>query len=515
VSNFNLLVQDRNAVNDKQDHNTSGLGAKAFTGAALMVATRFAVRLLGLISVTVLARLLTPADFGLFGTAALILGFFILLKEVGFGEAVIKEKDLTKDDIDTLWTMRAILSALTGLILFLVSPIVAEFLKDDRVTPVLQVMSFIPIIDALASPASALLLRELKYGADFLLKSGNKIIRVAAVITVALILRSYWALVFGALLSSVLGVIVTHIVRPYRPKLTLKKLDKHVGFAAWTYMRGIAFYIANSSDEFVVRSSASTAFFGIYHIARDLARVLISELIGPVREAMLPALARLQHDRSRHAAAASNIFGAALIVGVALSVGAAATAQELVLILLGNQWVAAAPFLSLLAIGCAANAIGEVNQSSFITAGLQKKSVLFWVLRAAVYSVGCTIAGLFYNPTAIAVTFSAASVIILTLETVVLLRLLDGNITILQMMIRPLIAGGLMAAAVFSLPIPVSWPIIAVLFAKVVCGSVVYGLVIAGLWKITGYQDGPEYALYKNLPAKIQKLIPLNIPQRG
>lgn len=498
-------------LNNHQNNDEHNLGGTALTGAVLMIATRFIVRLLGLVSVTVLARLLTPEDFGLFGTAALILSFFLLLKEIGFSEAVIKEDIIEKEDLDTLWTMRLILSICISAMVFLISPFIADFLKDERVELVLKVMFILPIIDALASPASALLLRELKYGTDFLLKSGNKIVHVVAVITVAIILQSYWALVFGAILSALFNVVISHIVRPYRPKLSLQRLDQHIGFASWIYLRSFSSYFANSSDEFVVRSTMSTAFFGIYHISRDLARVLISDLIGPVREAMLPALIKMKKDPTRQAAAVANIFGSAIIIGIALSFGVAMTAPELVLVLLGEQWNAAAPYLSLLAIGCACNSIAEISQSSFVTAGHQMKSALFWTLRATVYGTGCITAGLLYGPIAVAITFTISSVAILAVETIYLFHIMSAKVNIISLTIRPLLSGGIMVLAIYLLPLPTTSPPLVILLLKAICGAVVYGVILLGLWKITGYKEGPEHTLYSNMPRKLQKLMPLQI----
>jgi O-antigen/teichoic acid export membrane protein len=496
-----------------ESHDT--LGSAAFAGAAVMVGTRFAVRSLGLISVTFLARLLTPEDFGLFGTAAIVLTLFVILKEVGFSEAVIKQKTLTKADIDTLWTMRLILSLITSGAIFLVAPYAASFLKDPRVTDVLQLMALIPTIDAFASPASPLLLREFKYKTDFLLKSGNKIVQVSAVITVALILRSYWALVFGALLASGFSVITSHIIRPYRPRLSLERFANHRNFAAWSYLRSVSLYIANASDEFIIRSSASTAFFGIYHIARDLARVLIGDMIGPLREAMLPALSQMQDDPTRRAVAASNIFGAALIVGTAISLGIVVTAPELVALLLGDQWAAAAPYLSLLAIGCACNSIGEVNQSSFVIAGRQKTAALFWAARALSYGTACLVAGLLFGSTAIALTFSVMSVLFLAIETRYLFRLLKVKSRLVFVSARPIVSGVIMAFTIASLPLSATWPPIIIFAAKVGAGSIVYGLVLISLWKLNGFKEGPEHTLYSHLPAKIQKLIPLPIAPKN
>ncbi len=498
-------------MSDEKKSADHDLGSKAFAGAAIMIGTRFFVRLLGLISVTLLARLLTPEDFGLFGTAALVLAFFILLKEVGFGEAVVKAANLSRSDIDTLWTMRLILSLLTGSAVFLVAGPAALFLKDARVEAVLHLMALIPIIDAFASPATPLLLREFKYKTDFILKSGNKIVQVTAVVVMALILQSYWALVYGSLLSSLFAVGSSHIIRPYRPHLTLKNLTEHVNFAAWSYLRSVSLYIANASDEYIVRSASSTAFFGIYHIARDLARVLIGDMIGPLREAMLPALSKMQGNSRRHAEAVTNIFGAALIIGTVLTCGIIITAPELVLVLLGDQWVAAGKYLSILAVGGACNAIAEVNQSGFITAGLQKKAAIFWTGRALIYGASCLAAGLISGPLAIAYTFSGASALFLMIEIWYLLHILGEKTEIFVSSLRPLIAGVAMAFAVTMIPIPTLWPTIIILAVKAALGGIIFGLLLLGLWRLSGYREGPEYTLFTKLPAKFQKILPVKI----
>lgn len=500
-----------NSPETPQEDDSSNLGETAFAGAAIMIATRFVVRLLGLVSVTVLARLLTPEDFGLFGTAALILGFFLLLKETGFSEAVIKEENLEKRDIDTLWTLRLILSVFIGFSVYFLAPFIAGFLKDERVIPLLQTMAVIPLIDALASPAASILLRDLQFKTAFLLKSGNKVIQVTTVIIVAIILKSHWALVFGALLSSISNVVITHYIRPYKPRLSLSNLSKHRNFAFWTYVRSISSYFANTSDEYVIRSSANTAFFGIYHISRDLARVLISDVIGPVREAMLPALSRMQSNTKRHAAATANIFGAALIVASALSFGIAMTANELVLVLLGSQWADAAPYLTLLAVGTACNSVGEINQSSFATAGLQKKAALFWTLRGLSYALGCITAGILYGPSSVVITYSILSLLILIIETRYLLRKLGANINILTLSIRPIIAGLTMVGAIYLLPTFASWPVLTILVIKISLGSFVYGVMLLLLWKLDSFSDGPENILYSNLPPKIVNIIPTAI----
>jgi lipopolysaccharide exporter len=497
-----LYLQNTNPKND------DALGAKALTGAALMIATRVSVRLLGLVSVTILARILTPDDFGLFGSAAIILAFFVLFREIGFGEALIKNKNVDKADVDTFWTIRFCLCLLIAAGVVATAPMVTVFLKDPRIEGVLYYMALIPVIESFYSPATAFLLRELKYGSDFLLKSADKLIRVIAVILIALSLRSYWALVYGALIASTLSVIASHIVRPYRPKITLSRLNVHASFVSWAYLRSISHYFASSSDELLVRGIYNTAFFGIYHIARDLGRVLIAEAISPIREAMLPALARLQDDRARYAEAVSNILGATIIIATAVSVGVLLIADELVLVLLGSQWAQASHFLAYVAIGCACNSIGDVNQSSYVAIGRQAISSRFWLARALLYAAGCFIAATHYGAQAVAVTFSALSFLAMLVESTSMLKTLGARSTFLSLFIRPTLAAVAMTLAVTNVPDTLGIPLAVLLVTKAGVGALTYCLTLLLLWKLSGLEKGPETALIENLPPKVRKFIP-------
>jgi O-antigen/teichoic acid export membrane protein len=436
----------------------------------------------------------------------LALSFFILLKDIGFGEAIIKSPSITKSDIDTFWTIRFFLSLCIALALALSSSWIASFLKDPRIEEVLFYMAFIPVIDAFNSPASALLLRDLRYGTNFLLKSSDKIVRVIAVIVAAIILRSYWALVIGAVLSSFFGVMISQIARPYVPRVSLSSIKQHGNFAFWSYVRSISNYISRTADEFIVRGTQSTAFFGVYHIARDLSRVLITEIVAPIREAMLPALSKLQHQPSRFGHATANIIGAAAIIAVAVSVGIAMTAKELTLVLLGNQWAAAGPFLSVLAIGVACNALGHVNQSSFIATNRNTLGAKFWLFRAVLYSAGCVIAALLYTPEIVATTFTVLSVVVYIAETTTLLRIVQSKRTFLALVVRPVLGGGLMAVTLTIMPWPTDVPVFWILLLKVGLGAGVYCTALLIFWRLASPKDGPEDALLQYLPGPLRRI---------
>ncbi|MBV1900325.1 MAG: oligosaccharide flippase family protein [Kordiimonadaceae bacterium] len=494
-------------MNNASETEPQSFSAKVFIGAAYMVGTRFFVRLLGLFSVTILARVLTPEDFGVFATAALVLAFFALIKDVGFSESIIKSENISKADLDTLWTLSFSLSVCTSILLIVFSGVIADFLKEPKLVDVLHLMAAVPILDCCYSPASSLNVKNFRFGQEFILKSTDKLVRVLAVIGLALTLKSYWALVYGALLASIFGAIVSQIAYPYFPKITLVNRSKFTSFAIFAYFRGLARYVANSVDELVVRASENNALFGVYHVSKDLTRVLVIELIAPVGYALLPALVKLGRDTERFSLALQNTISVYLLATVAISFGIIAVSDDLVLLLLGPQWGEAAYFLSLVAIGGACTSLGEINQNIFISRDGAKQAAAFATARAITFAISCLLAGLFWGPAAVAMAFSASSVAILLIELLYIFKDIGLGIFGFKYLVRPIIAGGVMLTTLQYLPDVTMLPLMVALVLKASTGALIYGVSIVLLWWACGKPKGGEQTLIERLPSPIKKIL--------
>ena len=118
-----------------------------------------------------------------------------------------------------------------------------------------------------------------------------------------------------------------------------------------------------------------------------------------------------------------------------------------------------------------------------------------------------------YGPEAVAIAFSSLSLISLVLETHYMFSALQVKTSLIGVAFRPLTSAIIMAIAVYFLPVPSHWPLIFILLTKVVSGGIIYGGLLVGQWKLSGYKHGPEYTLYRNFPKKLQKLIPLRISE--
>ena len=489
-----------------QAEDKTSYGMSVAKGTAYAVVMRLSIRLMGLVSLSVTSRILSPEDFGVVATATIALGIFTIFRETGLSEILVRTPDLTDSKAASVWTLRLILSIGVSLAAMALAVPVSWLLGEPRVAPVLFYLAFVPTLEALASPASAFLIRSFRFGKDFVLKISQKSVQVIAAITAALTIGNYWALVVAMLAGTVGDLILSQIFHPFRYRLTLSHFGEIRGFAFWTFWRNLSINLSGRIDSLVVRPLLNSSIFGLYHVARELTQIFVVELVGQVQRATLPALSRMQDDAQRMADATARLMGLLALTAVALSLGVVAVAHDMLVTLLGWQWEDATPFLQLLAPGAAFTAIATVNQSLFIALDRQKLSAAFWAARAGVFAAGCAIAGYLAGPHWVAGTFSILAMLVTLAEIHTLRRLTGAAFSLTGVFFRPVAAGGLMVWGVWSMPAFIAQSLILTLALKVAVGAAIYGTVIILLWLATGRPQGGEATLLDYLGQILERL---------
>jgi O-antigen/teichoic acid export membrane protein len=481
------------------------LAGLVMRGAILMVLLRFTLRALGLVSVLFTARLLTPADFGVVGTSAIVLGLFAILQSVGLGEAIARMRKLEPDQLHTAWTMNLLAATLVSVCVWFSAPVAARVLDEPVLAELLRWQAFTPSIVALVSPGTMTFLRDFAFRKEFMLRVFQKAIIVVCVVAGAFAMRSYWGLVWGTMTGTALSVAMSYVLFPYRPRFTLSRYRDFVGFSFWSLLFSFATYVATVADEVVVRRLVTTQLFGLYHTSRDLSRTLVAEMVAPAAAALLPGLARLVGEPARFARAAEQTVGVGAIVAVAVGLGVSATASEVTAILLGPQWTAAAPFLAWTAIGVAGHTMAGLHRSILAAQDKQHWSTGLWALRAAVLGSGCIAAGQWSGMYAVAVTFAVASCILMLFDYVLIFRDLGRPSAVLTIFGRPCLAGAAMLGAIALLPTDL--PLLLSAAVKVGAGAAVYGIVLMAAWFAVGRPIGAETALLHRLPPRLGNLL--------
>lgn len=469
------------------------LSRRSVEGTALLVVTRFIVRLIGFVSVSITARLLTPEDFGLVGAASIVIGLFAILNRIGVNEYIIRTPKIDEEELQTIWTLRLLISAAVAVVIFLSAPVAAAVLQEDRLVDVVRALSVASLFGALQSPASSFFNRDLAYGKEFFLKSADKIFAVTVTIVCAYLFRTYWALVWGMLAGAIFSIISSQVARPFKPSLTLSKSSTLGGFAFWTLMLGLNNYGVRHVDEWIAKRSSDSAGFGAYHISQDLCRLFVAEILAPAGQVFFPGASKVQDDPERLNDVVSRFAGAAFIVAFAVAAGISAIATELIYMLLGYQWGQAIVYMPYIATGTAAVILVDMFAGLYVIRNQQNISTRFKLVRLILLLVCCGYAAKFgYGLLGVATAFSLVSIASAFSELAWLFSGTKFRVSLLRESWRPLMAAFTMYTAVSSLALPSAWPLILVAATKVAVGVICFVLAMSLLWWLSGRPKGGE-----------------------
>lgn len=466
--------------------------AVVLRASAWAVGSRWTVRLLGLLSTIVLARLLTPADFGVVGTAMIVIAFSEAMFEMGVRTVLIHADDPTRADYDTAWTMSLIQAwAGAALTAALAVPAAAWF-DDPRVVPVMYAMAAAMAVGGLRNIGIVDFQRDLAMGPDFVLFVVQKVSSVAVAIAAAFLLRSYWALVAGYATFMTSSVILSYVMHPYRPRLSLARWRRFLRMSLWLTMQAMGRFAQLRLDRLIVGGAAGTGALGFYSVASDLANMLVGELLAPMARALLPAYAALQTQAARLRNAAEQAVAGCTAVALPAAAGAALTAPQLIRVVFGEQWLPAVPVFQILCLVMGLNAMRQPVGTLLVATGRVALPAWGTWAQAAVF-VGAW--ALWFRDDgltgfAFAVLIAQGCFTALTFAGALKDGLIGGG-QLARAVGRPLLACVAMAAVLLELPVP-PLPPVADLALRVTVGAVTYGAALLGLWLALGRPRGVE-----------------------
>ena len=326
---------------------------------AIMRSSAFAVigfgstNVLSLVTTIVLARLLTPADFGLVALTVSLLAFTHLIQESGLGAALIVHRGDLKRAASSAMLFTPVVGLGLYIICFAAAPILANIFNQPELTSVFRVASVILLLRGLAIVPLALLEREMRFGRMTFIELAGGIAQTVASIGLAVLGAGVWALVAGQLVAGLVQLVAAWILIPLR--LSLHDADRHTLRSLMRYGRHVG--IANildygnaSAEGIVVGRVLGTNELGYYSVAKRLASMPVQVLGNILGRGVFAAFARLQHDlKGSKQIWLANVQRLALIAIPAI-LGIVLVAQPLVLTLLGPQWQAAVVPLQILAL---------------------------------------------------------------------------------------------------------------------------------------------------------------------
>lgn len=487
-------------------YNIQGRMAK---GAMWMVLFKLVERSLGLVSTLILARLLVPADFGLVAMALSFIFMAELLTAFGFDVALIQNQSATVEHYNTAWTGNFLLGiSITVLMLTFAAPI-ADFYRKPEVTWIVCALALGPSLSGLENIGVIAFRKEMDFRREFSFQVSRKIIAFLVVVPLAFLLRNYWALVAGILVSKLAGTVISYLMHPFRPRFTLSKFRELFRFSRWLlFNNAVSFFKERSSDFFIGRIHGASPL-GVYNISYELANLPSTELSAPINRALLPGFARMT-TAQEVTSAYGNTVGVLALVTLPAAAGLLAIAPYVVLVVLGTKWLDAIPLMELLSFNGALLMFHSSMCAVLIARGHPAQVTLtngtYVVLLLALLALFSWRFG------TVGVAYAALLSSVLTTPIYLwhLRRRLNIEAAVFVRAVwRPFIAAGLMAVVVrealpqfhpdMPIGIAAAW-----LISGVAIGVATYFLVAGALWLTAGRPAGAELVVLERLKSLIR-----------
>ena len=377
---------------------SSKLMSKTVTGVGWSAAEALSGQAANFVVSLVLARLLSPAEYGLIGIAMIFIVILSGFVDCGFSNALIRKKEVTDKDYNTMFVTNMVMSAIVFLILFFCAPWVANFFERPEVTSLLRVMALTVIIQSVSLVQNTILTKRI----DF--KTKTKATVIAAIVSGALGISAafygwgVWALAVQQISSQLVNTICLCFFNKWMPNFSFSvdSFRYMWGFGWKLMLSGFLDRTWNQLYQAVVGKCYTPATLGQYSRANMFAQFFSLNLTSIVQRVTFPALAEVQDEKERMVAAYRKIIKTTMFVTAICMISLGAISEPFIYCLIGDQWHQAATFLPLICIYLSLYPLHAINLNML---QIQGRSDIFLILEIIkkIIAIGPLCLGIFVN----------------------------------------------------------------------------------------------------------------------
>jgi O-antigen/teichoic acid export membrane protein len=313
-----------------------------------------------LVRLLILAKLLTPDDFGLLAIASVAIDFLLRISNFGMVPALVQREDVVEEHFDAAWTVGVLRALIITIIVFISAPMIAEFFAEPRATNILRVLALRPLISASASIMVIRFTRKLDFRALAMMQLPRAFFNAAVSIALAPWL-GVWALVAGNLAGPIVYLFLSYILAPHKPRFSFQfgAIQSLAKFGRWVFWTSIIVMGGQSILRLVISRQLGAAELGLYYLAASLAFLptdIASQIVG---EVAFPFYSRLQQDLRQATQAFKTILTSLAVLLLPMSALFISLAPSLVKNVLDERWAGSIRIIQVLALASIIDMLGE------------------------------------------------------------------------------------------------------------------------------------------------------------
>jgi PST family polysaccharide transporter len=391
-------------MNDLKERAVRGSLAKLLAQAA-----NYALRIGSLV---VMARLLNPKDFGLVGMVTAFTGVLNLFRDFGLSAATVQQVDVSEDQVSTLFWINLTFGTFLALSAAVLAPVAAAFYHEPHLVWITIALGTAFVFNAAGVQHSALLQRQMRFSALATIDVIGWVVSTSLGISMAVAGFQYWALVAASVSLPLVGSVCMWLATgwiPSRPRWGVG-LRSMMRFGGGLTLTGLIIYVAYNFEKVLLGRFWGADAVGLYGRAYQLSNIPTDNLNSTVGEVAFSALSRIRNDPHRFRSYFLKGYSLVLALTIPITIAVALFAPELIFLLLGTKWKAAAPIFRLLAptilVFAVINPIGWL----IFSLGMIGRSLKVALVLAPLVICGYVV-GLPYGPKGVALAYSTVMVL--------------------------------------------------------------------------------------------------------
>lgn len=388
------------------------LSVRTARGGVVTIIGQVTKTLLYMFSTVVLARLLSPDDYGLVGMATTVIVFAQMFKDVGLSSATIQAGNITHQQVSTLFWVNLFVSGLLALAVLGLAPFMGIFYGRKEVVGLVSVLAVLFLIWGVSIQHEALLRRHMRFAPLALSQVLGHVAYAVSAIGAASLGMKYWALVVGSLMMALVSSATVLWACPWLPGRPRRGIGvrEMVFFGGDVAVHNAANYFARNADYILIGRLVGGEGLGIYTRAYQLFMQPISQVVGPLASAALPTLSVLQGQPDRFRRYYRLILDITAMLSVPIAMYMVIEPEFIIGVLLGERWLEASIVLRWLAVAGLFQAVASTLGLVLVSCGQSRQYMHMGVTNAIAMVIGFT-AGISHGIEGVALGYAAANVL--------------------------------------------------------------------------------------------------------